>query len=145
VAIPEFYTEATLALFMRDVLGPVADDLELNVGADDAGDFEEAVNDTILAADIDSLEVVTDRPGIKKIRSLARVAAWRFAQGHASAHFDVSVDGGSYSESQLAKNIETKLKQAEAEAMPYDPAYVVRRSRIVNREDPYAFQPLPEG
>lgn len=117
--LPAAYTEETLAQFMHTVLGPVASTMDYVTPEGDAGDYAEAVNETLLAYDISDIADATD---IKKVRVLARREAWRKVMDETAGHYDVSADDASYKRSQLHEQAKANFEQAATEAAQYDSA-----------------------
>jgi hypothetical protein len=123
MAAPTAYTEKELAAYMHAELGPAAAALGLEVGLSDAGDYAEAVNETILQYGVTAISQASD---ILKLRALARVQAWRTAAAQMAALFDFGAEGGSYQRSQMAASAEKNLARALIDALPYDENYRVR-------------------
>jgi hypothetical protein len=112
MAIPSIYTENTLADYMLSVTAQIA-----NVISFEHRDFEEAVNETLIAYGVDEIADATD---IGKLRALARVEAWRAIVNSTSSEFDSSADSGEtqvyYKRNQLHANAVKQLERAESEA-----------------------------
>lgn len=129
--IPTSYTEYTLSEYMLACLGVVAQVLDYT-----SGSFDEAVNDVLIAYGVTDISQATD---IKKLRGLAKVAAWQKANDDLVAYYDYQADGGRFDRSQMQAMAAKSLEKAQAEAIAYDPNYQVRivRQRPVN--DPYRY------
>jgi hypothetical protein len=134
MAAPGSYTEKDLAAYMHAELGPVALALGLIVGASDAGSYAEAVNETLLQYGVISISLADD---IVRLRSLARVYAWRKAVTQLAALFDFSADAGSYQRSNMFDAAEKNLARALMDALEYDAAYKVTVTRQNPVTDPY--------
>jgi predicted membrane protein len=131
MALPAGYTETTLAFYMFESLGRIAETLAL-----DETHMTEAVNDVAAACGVTNVADVTD---VAKLRSLAKVAALRVAQTTAVNWYDFSADGGDYKRSQVTAQIADMLVAAEAAAMVYSAGYAVQTGTMVFVDDPYAW------
>lgn len=129
--IPAAYTEQELGAYMLGVTGGLGTRLELAVA-----DFDEGVTSALLAYGVDDIANADD---IAKLRALARVEAWRTAWNHATGAYDFTADGSSFKRSELAKQAQAQLEQAEREAMAYGGivGYTVTAARMVYANDPY--------
>ena len=78
---------------------------------------------------------------IAKLRSLARVQAWRKVCSLLAALFDFVAEGASYHRSQMYDAAEKNLERARLDALPYDASYVVGTTREVMVNDPYRYLP----
>ena len=117
MALPTSYTEVQLAAFMRSELAGAAEVLGWsNIEAD--GDYQEAVNDTLLAYPITSVSSATD---VAKLRSLASVAIWRRAIRAIADKVDVEIGGQRVSASKLQSQFQVALNNAEDQAIIYAP------------------------
>ena len=134
--IPTAYTEESLGEYMLSVLGLVGSVLGYT-----SASFAEEVIDAVLAYGVSDIAQATD---IKKLRGLAKIAAWQKASAGLIAFYDYSADGGSFDRSQMQAMAEKALAQAHADALLYDPNYQVGivRARPVN--DPYRYTPEDE-
>jgi hypothetical protein len=120
---------------MVDSLGEIAAVLDWQ----DAYDVREAVNDTLLALGVASVDTVTDRAAL---RAVARFHAWRLAVSSLVAFYDFTNPEGSYHRSQMLAAARAALLDAEREASVYvDTSMTVRVSRL-ERHDPY--RPAPD-
>lgn len=108
MAIPSSYTESALRDYMVTVTANVAGAIGWT-----ATEFTEPVNDVLVAYGVDN---ITDATDIAKLRSLARVEAWRAVAGATVADYNFSADGGSYSRNQLHEQAVKALERAESEA-----------------------------
>ena len=142
--IPSAYTEKTLAEYMHLMLGKTAQALDLHFGPDDAGDYAQAVQDALLDYGAEDIAAISGVDGIRKLRALAKVAAWRHVVNNFAAFYDTSADGASYTRSQLFKQAKESLELAEDEALPYSPNYSARLVRVDHRHDPYRVRPEDE-
>ncbi len=110
--LPATYNESTLANFMLAVTRDIAQKLAFTVS-----EFQESVNDTLIAYGVETIGEATDAA---KLRAIARVMAWRTIVEAASGEFDSSTDSGGGSvwqkRQQLQSNAESALKRAEAAA-----------------------------
>ncbi len=129
MSAPTTYTEASLAQYMADVLGPVG--LALGLAAPDS--YQEAVNETILQYGADTL---SNAPDIRKVRALARVQAWQMVVSATAGDFDVKAADQTFSRSQVHAQALKNLEAARSDAFWCDPAYRVEREAL-NVQDPY--------
>lgn len=136
MAIPTSYTESTLADYMLAVLGVVGQTLEYTNAS-----FGEAVNDALVAYGVNEISQATD---IKKLRALAKVAAWKKACDDLVGFYKFSADGGTYDRNQMREMAEKALTLAQADAAAYDPSYVVGIVRAAPVNDPYRYTPEDE-
>lgn len=129
--IPVSYSEETLAAYMLAVLADVGSVLGF-----DGDEFDEAINDTLLAYGEDDIADATD---IAKLRALARVEAWKLALIAAAARYDVSDGTQSLKRSQILSQIKSALAVAVDDASAYtgDDSNVVGRATVVYADDPY--------
>jgi hypothetical protein len=139
MAVPASYTEKTLAQFVHVSLGRVAKALALNFGPNDAGDYAEVINDTLLAYGTENIASITGVDNIQKLRTLAKAAAWQHVVNNFAALYDFSADGGQYSRSQMFKQAKESLELAQRAALPYDTAYQVKVVAIDHKQDPYRY------
>lgn len=109
MAIPTSYTESELRTYMLGVVSAVANALGWT-----ATDFAEAVNDALSTYGVSD---ITEATNIAKLRSIAKVEAWRAIAGATVADFQFSADGGSYSRQQMHQQAVAALQRAEAEAV----------------------------
>jgi len=136
VPIPTAYTEEALGEYMLTILGVVGQVLQYT-----SASFDEEIADTLLAYGVANIAQATD---IKKLRALAKVAAWQKANADLVAFYDYQADGGKFDRSQMQAMAEKALAQAQTGALAYDPNYQaqVTRERPVN--DPYRYIPDEE-
>lgn len=134
--VPSYTSEADLAAYMENVLGAVAASLGWTAVA---GDFDEAVNEALLAYDVSDIEDATD---IRKLRALARYYAWKAAAASLAAYYDFQSADERFNRSQMQKAAAENLRSAEADLAEFGvgpfAAYV---DSITRTQDPYAFDP----
>lgn len=134
--IPSSYTPLSLSEFMSTKLSDVAETLGFSVVRNS---YEEALIDTLLAYGADSVEEVTGRENIVKLRRLAEREAWRMASAAASARYNFSSDIGNFSRNQLFQMIQINLDRAERQASKHDElGQSVVEVAIVRYEDRYS-------
>ena len=147
MAVPASYTEKTLAEYMHVMLGKTATALELHFDPNGPGDYAEAVNDALLAYDTDDIATITGIEKIKKLRALARVAAWQYVVDNFASLYNFSADGASYSRGQLFEHAQEALKLAEKAAQPYDATNsnnVIKIRKVDHVHDPYTVRDIDE-
>jgi hypothetical protein len=112
MAIPSSYTEAELQDYMVEITAAIASVIGLT-----AGNFYQAVNETLLSYGVDDIADATD---IRKLQALARVEAWRYVADSTVAEYDVSRDSGETQvwdkRSQLHTQSVKRLEAARADA-----------------------------
>lgn len=114
MALPTIYDEYLLGTYMQEAVKGVADALKLELT-----DFDEAVNDTLLAYGVTNIAQATD---IAKLRALAKVEAWRTVVNRAANQIDygqsngVAVAGSYEKRSQLHDQAEKALERAVSDA-----------------------------
>lgn len=136
MALVTSYTEKTLADFLNTVLGPTASALGWSSGADDAGDYEEPVNDILIAYGVQDVSEATDIP---KVRVLARWIAWRWAADALASRYNTVVGGESLARRALYENA---VKQRDywlsaATSTGLIEEYAVTLTSIVHADDPH--------
>ena len=129
MTVPTSYTEASLAAYMFESLGRIAETLSL-----DETNMLESVHDISLVCGVSDIADVTD---VIKIRALARVAALQVAQTTAATYYDFGADGGDYKRSQVMAQISILLTNAETAAFAYAPNYGLEIGTIIYTADPY--------
>lgn len=134
--IPTAYTESQLGEYMLSVLGVVGSVLEYT-----SASFGEQVTDALLDYGVTDIAQATD---MKKLRGLAKVAAWKKAKDDLGAYYDYQADGGTFDRSQMQAMAEKSLAQAVTDALPYDPNYVINITRARPVNDPYRYTPEDE-
>jgi hypothetical protein len=134
MSIPASYTETTLADFMKDQLKGIATMLGWTTTPDD---YQEAVNEALLAYGVSDIATISGLANIKKLRALARVQVWKAALAAVAGDFSFSADGGSYQRDQVFQHIKDALQQATTEALVYDPNYAAEISMVDYGRDPY--------
>lgn len=144
MAIPASYTEKTLAEYMHVMLGKTAKALGLHFDPGGPGDYAEAVNDALLSYGTEDVATITGIENIKKLRALARVAAWQYVVDNFAALYNFSADGGSYSRGQLFEHAKEALKIAEYNARLLDSSYTIRIRKVDHVHDPYTVRDIEE-
>lgn len=141
MALPDKYTEASLKAYMHAALGPIAGVLGWSV---DEGNYDEPLNDTLLAYGVSDVEQVTGAEQLKRLRALARYQVWKAAVSGLAALYDFETDGQRFERSQLMRHAEQALALAESEALPYLAEYSIGVIRVEHPHDPYQYYPLEE-
>lgn len=113
---PTAYTEQELADYMHGVLGNDEMARALNWSVDD-GDYEDAVDETLLAYGVDDVATVTGRNNIRKLRAYARRELWRTVMQRTVGKHDTqaAVEGGGESHSQIHAHARKMFRMAEDE------------------------------
>jgi hypothetical protein len=138
---PTGYTEQALADYMHQELSHVGEDLGLSPTE---GSYTEAVNDTLLALGIEDIAEVSGAAAIVRLRTVAKVYAWKRAIAAAAALYDMSDGTQTLKRSQILSHAKDALASAEAEAAPVLAeaglgALVATVTRLTYTRDPYAY------
>jgi len=134
MALPASYTEATLKSFIHAELGTHASYLEWTV---DGGSYDEIVNDALGMYGASDIATITGASNIQKLRTIARLCAYRKVMDQYAAKFDFSADGNSIQHSQLHAMAKATVARLESEAAPWLPEYAVNVQRIDHPHNPY--------
>jgi hypothetical protein len=132
--IPSSYTEDGIAQYMLNVLenaGPAAEWT--------SADFEEQVVDLLLDYGVTDIASATD---ITKLRSLARVQAWRKVVAAVSGDFDFSADEAEYNRRVVFEHARTMLEEAERAAAEWLEKLWATQGSMTWEDDPYAAVPV---
>lgn len=135
--IPETYTEEELAEYMHETLRAVAGVLGWSVAG---GSYTEPVNETLVAYGQPDISQITGLEAIRKLRTLARVEAWRAVVSETVADYDYQADGGNFHRSQAHAHAKAMLYQAEQDALAFSPVYRVIVNRVDHKHDPYQYR-----
>ncbi len=143
MSAPGSYSEKSLADFMQAELGKVAVLLGYAAGASDAGSYSEAVNETLLRYGAIN---ISECSHMLKLRSLARVEAWRKALNDLAANYKFTSPEGSFERDRVFTQAEQNLARALLLAAEYDTSgvYAVAVTRIRAVNDPYRYIPEDE-
>ena len=133
MAAPSSYTETTLKTYMHAVLGEVATTLEWTVVGED---YDEVLNETLLAYDTDDVTSITGRSNLLKLRTLSRREVWRAVMGEVSGDYDFEDEAGNNKRSQVYRQAQGMFAQAAVDSMVYDANYNVEIESI-DWDDPY--------
>ena len=133
MAAPSAYTETTLKTYMHAVLGAVATTLEWTVVGED---YDEVLNETLLAYDTDDVTSITGRSNLLKLRTLSRREVWRAVMGEVSGDYDFEDEAGNNKRSQVYRQAQGMFAQAAVDSMVYDANYNVEIESI-DWDDPY--------
>lgn len=138
MAAPSSYTESQLKTLMHGLLGRVATALGWSVAG---GDYDEPVNDALLAGGWSDISEVSGAAAITKLRTLAKVAVWRWVVPATAAHIDIKSGPSEMDWSQLHAQARTALALAESDALAYSDSYAVQVDGVHRIHDPYAYYP----
>lgn len=136
MAIPTSYTEESLAEYMHNLLGEFATVLNFSVPLS----YIEAVNDAIAKFGVDSVDEITGRENIMKLRAFARLAIWQTIAYRTAGHYSFSADGGNFNREQVFKHALENVALAESAVLQYDPSYQIIKTKINFIHDPYTYQ-----
>lgn len=135
--LPTVYTEESLAAFMHASLSTTADVLGWSVAA---GNYDEIVNDTLLALDADDLSALTGRENLLKVRAFARRALWSAVVAATAGEIDFKADGGEYDRAAIHEHALANLATAERDCVPYDDSFSVQVGSFYHSQDPYTYR-----
>lgn len=140
--VPTVYSEGSLAVYLVDVLGPLAAVLGWDT---DTPNVRESVTDALLDCDELDISTFTSTLGLRKLRTLGRRAIWR-AVVQATASFYAFTDVGQqqFSRQQINDQARKMLELAETECAQWDPAYAVGIVSVRRPNDPYVVIPDTE-
>lgn len=140
MASPSSYTEETLATFAHSIMGAVADVLGWTVAA---GDYDEVVNEALLAYGTDDITTISGVDNIRKLRVLLRREVWRRATEETAADYRISTGGETLDRQQMHEHIKAMYEQAETDAAEYGDSarYSVGVDVIEHIHDPYQYWP----
>jgi hypothetical protein len=131
MAFPLAYTEQSLAVYLKDILGPFARDLEWDVTEETAGDFQLVIDETLEWAGRTTIAEETD---LLKLRAIARWRLWSVVYDALAGEHDLSTDGQSLQLSQVPANVANRLERAYQVALPYLPAQAATAIPITYRD-----------
>lgn len=134
MSIPASYTEATLKAYLHAEVGNIASALGWSV---DGGEYDEPVNDALLMYGESDIENIDSTEGVRKLRLLGLLAAWRKAASHLAGDYDFSADGASYSRSQAYAMAEKRVQALESQCAGFLPEYAVHTQQMDWSHDPY--------
>lgn len=139
--LPASYTEPTLAVYMDQELGEVADVLGWATAAGPAvGSYAEMVNDVLAMLNVSDLATVA----VREARAAAKVVAWGQAVKALAARINLTTGGGTTvarNQYQLQAKVALAQAENEARALGLDPTYQVTVDRADYINDPYAYIP----
>jgi hypothetical protein len=124
----------TLIDFIESYLGKFGEYLGWTVT-----EFSLIATSTLESYGVDTEDEATD---IKKLHSLAKMQAWEKALVELAQDYNYSVDGGSYSRSQVYDAAKQNYLNAVLEALPYLDNYTVGIGELTDIQDPYIDFPV---
>jgi hypothetical protein len=108
------YSEATLAAYLDDALGPMADVLGWSVGANS---YNLPISRAMRALGLSDVTTVTAAADLAALEAVALREAWRLVVQHLATRYDFSRDQQSLSRSQMQKMAKEALQIAEADTV----------------------------
>ena len=136
MAIPTSYTEATLAQFMKDVIGDTADSISWTTVI---GKYQEAVNETLIAYGVTDIALATD---IAKIRAIARREVWRAVANSTAGNYRFGSDREQYYRDHVYDHAKSEFLSASASAAKYvddDDSTKASILTVIDEADPYVW------
>lgn len=109
MAAPSSYTETTFKTYLHGRLGALADALKWNV-AD--GNYDEAVNDTLLAYGTDDITTINTAANVNLLRAYGRYFLWKSVAEATVNRMDYTHadSGATYKHSQIHKQAKDMMK-----------------------------------
>jgi hypothetical protein len=108
------YTESTLASYLDDALGPMADVLGWSVGGNS---YQVPISRAMRALGLSDVTTVTAAADLAALESVALREAWRLVVQHLATRYDISLDQQSLKRSQLQAMAKDALALAEADTV----------------------------
>jgi hypothetical protein len=108
------YSEATLASYIDDALGPMADVLGWSTGANS---YQVPISRTLRALGLSDVTTVTAAADLAALEAVALREAWRLVVQHLATRYDISLDQQSLKRSQLQAMAKEALTLAEADTV----------------------------
>jgi hypothetical protein len=108
------YTESTLASYLDDALGPMADVLGWSTSANS---YNLPISRTLRALGLSDVTVVTAAADLAALEAVALRETWRLVVQHLATRYDFSRDQQSLSRSQMQKMAKEALQIAEADTV----------------------------
>jgi hypothetical protein len=113
MSVPDVYTESALANFMRyGILRKTADVLGWLVQAD----YQEAIDQTLLDYGVSD---ISDALNIPKLRSLARMNAWKAVMEANVPAYQATADGATFHRDQIYDHARQQYMAAVSDASPF--------------------------
>ena len=131
MALPTTYTESEIKEYMQKVLGDTAEKLGWSVGDDD---FDEPAYEVLYIVGEDDFTFIASREVAGKVRSVARVEAWRAAMYYTvhESSFGAGAPGtGQTSRGEIHRHAKEMYELAYAEMIEKYPALAASTSQEV--------------
>jgi hypothetical protein len=141
MAAPTSYTEAELKAYIHASLAGVAEVFGWTVAG---GSYDEMVNDALLALGHSDIASVSGVQDVSRLRTVARLMAWRAVVEQSSMNFDFSADGGSYSRSQVNEMARERVSALETETAGYLGTFAAHTQPVKYAHDPYTERTVEE-
>jgi hypothetical protein len=108
------YTESTLASYLDDALGPMADVLGWSTSANS---YNLPISRAMRALGLSDVATVTAAADLAALEVVATREAWRLVVQHLATRYDISLDQQSLKRSQLQAMAKEALQIAEADTV----------------------------
>jgi hypothetical protein len=108
------YTESTLASYLDEALGPMADVLGWSVGANS---YQVPISRAMRSLGLADVTTVTAAADLAALEAVALREAWRLVVQHLATRYDISLDQQSLKRSQLQAMAKEALILAEADTV----------------------------
>jgi hypothetical protein len=106
------YTESTLASYLDEALGPMADVLGWSVGANS---YQVPISRAMRSLGLADVTTVTAAADLAALEAVALREAWRLVVQHLATRYDISLDQQSLKRSQLQAMAKEALLMAEGD------------------------------
>jgi hypothetical protein len=133
--IPLTYTEVELAQYMIDTIGDTS--LAINWIVTDK--YQEAVNETVLAYGVTTIDQATD---IQKLRTIARREVWKAVAGTSAGNYRFGSDREAYFRNQIYEHAISEYTRAAQDAAKYvtdDDSVRASNMIVTDSSDPYVY------
>jgi hypothetical protein len=108
------YTESSLASYLDDALGPMADVLDWSTGANS---YNLPISRAMRALGLSDVTTVTAAADLTALEAVATRETWRLVVQHLATRYDISLDQQSLKRSQLQAMAKESLQIAEADTV----------------------------
>lgn len=133
--IPIAYTETELAQYMMDLIG----DTSFAINWIDTDKYKEAVNETVLAYGVTTIDQATE---MQKLRTIARREVWKAVAGTSAGNYRFGSDREAYFRNQIYEHAISEYTRAAQDAAKYvtdDDSVRATNMIVLDAEDPYVY------
>lgn len=113
MALPTSYSETTFADYLHGLVAELVAGLGWAVVE---GSYDEIINDTLIAAEVDDIGTITGRANLARVRALGRLYLWKaVSRAVAGNQFDFEADDGKFTASQVYTQVQRELQTAQTD------------------------------